>query len=160
MRRRFQQEQKHREHIEAQIAELEKLPGGVSDAQLEKLGLLPWSPAVEFLVKRLDGVSLDELDSKFKQALIDLIASDVPLDQKTRSLIAAELRRLYFPDAKRDRHAKRQSEIKVIENRKRQLLDRGMTMKEAEDLIVKEMGRLLGIATVAALRQKIYRTKH
>ena len=163
-RRRVEQEQEWREHIEAQIAELEKQPGGVSDAQLEELGLTvqPIPPATKFFMERLKGVSPDdpEFDSKWKQAIVDLVESDVPLDRHTRSKIAAELRRLYFPDAKRDRDAKRQNQIAMIEDRKRHLLSCGMTVKEAEHLIVKEMGQALGIATVAALRQKIYRTKH
>ena len=38
-RRRVEQEQEHRKSIEAQLAELEKQPGGASEAQLRALGL-------------------------------------------------------------------------------------------------------------------------
>jgi hypothetical protein len=155
-------EQKHREELEAHIAELKQL--GVSDVQPEELGLVPApiSPAMDFIQKRLNEVSPDdpEFDSKWKQVIVDLVESDVPLDRHTRSKIAAELRRLYFPDAKRDRRAKRQLESAMIEDRMRHLLSCGMTVKEAEHLIVEEMGQALGIATVAALRKRNYRTKH
>jgi hypothetical protein len=129
-RRQFEQEQEDRKDIAAQIAELEQQPGGVSDAQLEKLfGLvvLPLPPATEFMRKRLNAVSPDDpqFDSKWKQAIVDLVASKVPLDRHTRLKIAGELRGLYFPDAKRDRHAKRQFEVAVIEDRKRHLLSCG-----------------------------------
>jgi hypothetical protein len=153
--RQFLKEQKDRAHIEAQIAELEKQPG-VSDAQLEELGLTVWplSPAMEFMRKRLNEVSPDDFDSGWKQAIVDLVESDIPLDRHTRSKIAAELRRLYFPNSVRDRREKRQLESAMIEDQKRYLLSTGMTAAEADQIIAKERG-----IKVAALRKRDYRTK-
>jgi hypothetical protein len=162
-RRRVEQEQEHRKSIEAPLAELEKQPGGASEAQLRALGLveLPLPPATEFIRKRLNEASPDDpqFNSKWKQAIVDLVASDVPLDRHTRSKIAGELRRLYFSDGKRDRHAKRQTELAAIEDYMRYLISCGMTMKEAEHPVVEEMGQALGIATVAALRKRRQRAR-
>jgi hypothetical protein len=161
-RRRFLQEQEERKHLEAHIAKLEELgelekqpgDGGVS---LEALGLveLPLSPATEFIRKRLNEVPHDDpqFDDKWKLAIIDLVASDIPLDRHTRSLLAGELRRLYFPNAARDKRAERQMEIANIELYKQHLRSCGMTVAEAE----REIAASFGFKSVAALRKRLQR---
>jgi hypothetical protein len=133
----------------------------VSHAQLEDLGLMvaPTSPATDFIRQRLQGVSPDDpqIDSKSYHAIIDLVASDVPLDPRTRSLLAGDLRSLYFPDAERDRSVKRRAEIAMIESLKHLLLRRGMLTKEAEHAIIQTIGKALGITSVATLRKRIQR---
>jgi hypothetical protein len=49
-------------------------------------------------------MSADLFDSKLSQAIVDLVASDIPLDREARALIADELRRLYLPDEERGQH--------------------------------------------------------
>jgi hypothetical protein len=157
-RRRSLQEQEHRNYIEAQLAELEKQPGGAGGAELEKLGLTvaPISPATAFIMERLKGVSLEDplFDSKYKQAIVDLVASDVPLHPRTRALLAGDLYRLYFPNSARDRRAKRQLESAMIEDQKQYLLSTGMTAAEAVQMIAKERG-----IKPAALHKRVNRTK-
>jgi hypothetical protein len=148
-RHRFLQEQSDRAHIEALLAEL---PG-------EAIGLAALSPstALDFMRRRLNKVSHD--DSQFgarrKEAIIDLVASDVPLDPRTRSLIAAELRRLYFPNPERDRRAKRQMRAASVELYKQQMRRYGLTAAEAEH----EIAAALGFKTVGALRKHLLRSK-
>jgi hypothetical protein len=155
---RFRQKQKKRKDLEAQLAELEKQLGGVSDAQLEKLFpelvMLPTSSATEFIRERLNKVPHDDpqRDSKWKLAIIDLVASDVPLDPGTRSKIAAELRRLYFPNSGHKR-AKRQAEFVNIEHYKQHLRDCGLTAAAAD----REIAASLGFKTVGALRKHVLR---
>jgi hypothetical protein len=163
-RRRFLQEQKERKDLEAHITKLEELgelekqpgDGGVS---LEALGLveIPFSPATKFFMERLHKVSPDDtqFDSKWKLAVIDLVDSGVPLDRHTRSKIAGELRRLYFPNSERDKRAKLRNELAMIEDQKHYLLNRGMTAAEAE----REIAASLGFKTVGALQKHIQRAR-
>src|SRR5207253_2608507 len=96
-RRQWLLEKKDREWREAKLAELAK-QGEVTDAQLEELGLvrLQLQPTTEFMRERLRGISPDDpqLQSKYKQATIDLVASDIPLDPSFRRLLAGDLCRL------------------------------------------------------------------
>jgi hypothetical protein len=144
---RFRQEQQDRAHIEALIA----------DAQLEELGLTPvsLSPAMEFIKSRLNKVPHDDpqFDTKWKQAIIDLVASDVPLDPRTRLALAGELRRLYFPNAARDKRRKGQMSFLNIEWYKQHLRDCGLTAAEAD----REIAASLGFKTVGALRKHMLR---
>jgi hypothetical protein len=88
-----------------------------------------------------------------KQSTIDLIKSDVPLDPRTRQLIAANLQRLLFPNTARDRREQRQREIEDIEDLRRRLENQGMMAKEIEVEIAKALG-----ISVAALRKKMQRS--
>jgi hypothetical protein len=154
--RRFAvRQQSERALIEAEIAKLEKSGEEINEAQLEDLGLYvsPLSPAMQFIVDRLKGVTPREFDTKAKLAMVALVKSKVPLDPQTRRLIAGDLYGLYFPNPARDRRAKQQNENAVIENMRRELLSRGMTAAEVEREIVKA----LGIKSVAALRKRMQR---
>jgi hypothetical protein len=158
-RRRWLQEQEARRRLEAKIAELEKR-GEITDAELEDLGLrvAPISPATKFMMERLNKISPNdpEFTSKSNLAIVDLVASNVPLDSRTRSLIAGTLHNLFFPNAPRDRRQKKLLEAEIVEGMKRQLLRQGMTVTEAERLIVKN--KMFGIAGVSALRKRIQRS--
>jgi integrase len=156
--RKWRREQEEREWREAEIVRLEQL--GLSHAQVrEELGLveIPLPPATEFICARLKGASSDDplFDSKWKQAVVDLAASDVPLDSYNRRLIAGELRRLYFPNAARDRREKRRFDAAVIEATINSYLSIGMSVKDAEQKIVETLGPTHGIANVAALRKRL-----
>jgi hypothetical protein len=96
-----------------------------------------------------------DFDHMFRQALVNLVASNIPLDHHIRSHIAGELRRLYFPEAERakhDRQAKRRDEAVMIEIIKRTLESSGLMVKEIEA----EIARAVGIS-VAALRKRMQR---
>ena len=45
--------------------------------------------AVEFVIARMDGVTLDSFDYAFHCAIIELLRSDIPLDPKSRDWIAS-----------------------------------------------------------------------
>jgi hypothetical protein len=65
------------------------------DARAILRPFFPQTPAYQFLTDRLrQGV--DE-----RQALIDLVDSDVPLDREMRRMLAGDLREHYFPSSKR-----------------------------------------------------------
>jgi hypothetical protein len=157
LRNEWRQHQKMRALIEGEIAKLEK-HGDVSDAQLEDLGLWippPPPPAMQFMIDRLSDVSLDdpELDSKWKLGIIDLVKSDIPLDPRSRSLLAGDLQRLYFPNAERNRREQQRMEAAMIDCFEEELLSRGMTTAKAREEIVKA----LGISSVDALRKRMQR---
>jgi hypothetical protein len=153
-RRQFQEEREHRKRLEAQIAELEKLRVDVQPEETLGLTVAPMSPALDFIRRRLNKVPPDDpqSDAKWQQAVIDLVASNIPLDPRTRSLLAGELSRLYFPNAERDRRARRRIESAAIEDLKRELLRRGMTAAEVE----REVAQTFGIS-VPALRKRTQR---
>jgi hypothetical protein len=148
-RRTFLQDEEDRAHIEALLAEF---PG-------EELGLtvVALSPALEFVRKRLNKVPHDDpqFNTKWKKAIVDLVASNVPLDPRTRSLLAGELRRLYFPNDERDKRAKRRTELVSIELYKQHLLSLGMTAAEAD----REIAASHGFRTVGALRKHMQRAQ-
>jgi hypothetical protein len=162
LRDEWQQRQKERERFEAHIAEIEELIelGVVTDAQLEDHRLFPefffpkLSPAMQFLSDRLSGVSSDDdYDNKWKQAIVDLVKSDIPLDPRSRSLLAGDLHRLYFPNDERDRRDKQRMEAAWIEELMETALSRGMTTAEARE----EIAKALGINSVEALRKRVQR---
>ena len=110
---------------------------------------------------RLNKIPPDDpaFDDKFKLALVDLIKSDVPLDRQTRCLLAGDLYGSFFPNAKRDRDRIWRARVIAIEGARHEFLHQGMTADEADKVIVETMGPSLGIKTVDALRQRVYRTK-
>jgi hypothetical protein len=151
-RKKWRREQELRALREAELRKLEKLD--LTDAEfkerLEDMGLwlaprLP--PAMEFIKKHVN----KNLDN-WQQVIIDLVASDTPLDPKSRSLLAGELRSLYFPNPAKDHRFKRQAEAELLEREKRFLTERGMTAIEAEKEVAKSFK-----LTVAGLRKKIQR---
>jgi hypothetical protein len=87
------------------------------------------------------------------------VASDIPLDPQFRSLLAGDLRRLYFPNTERDRRAKAQLESAFVEDFKCHLESAGMSPAEAEREIVRTAGRSLGIKTVFGLRKRLQRAR-
>ena len=154
-------EEQDRAWREAQIAELEK-QGEVSNAQLGELGLVAsrMSPAMKFIADRLQELSFDDplFDSKWQQVIVDLITSDVPLDPLIRRLIADELHRLYFPDAKRDSLARRRIKVATRKDWQALLINRGLMAKEADAEIAKELGITMD-ALHKELQLRIRRTK-
>jgi hypothetical protein len=154
-------EEEVREWREARISELEK-QGEVSDAQLEELGLTasPMSPAMKFIVDRLNRLSFDDplFDSKWQQVIVDLIASNVPLDPLIRRLITGEQHRLYFPSAKRESLTQRRNEVAMIKDWQAELISRGLMAKEADAEIAKKLG-IKVTALHKKLQLRIRRTK-
>lgn len=165
VRRQWRLHEKERKWREAEIAKLEKRGGEISGAELDDLGL--WaprrSPAMEFITRRLKGVSLGDFDNAVHQAFGDLIASDIPLDRHMRALIASEWRRCHLPDQQRKLHdsrSKLQAEITTIKELKRHLVeDRGIPPGKADGMVVDDLGEALGISTVDSLNKKIARAK-
>jgi hypothetical protein len=151
-RRYWLEKQQHRRWLESEIAKR----GQLTEADLDELGLtIPDNPpAWKFITDCLAKVRPDDpqFNKKWQQAVIDLVASDVPLDPIMRHLIAGELRRLYFPNAERDRRERRRLEIAAIESQKQLLQGRGMTAKEVEQAIAENFG-----ISVDGLRKKIQR---
>jgi hypothetical protein len=150
----------------ARIAAFEKL-GPVSDAQfeefLEKWGLR-LTPAQLFMAKRWKDqpppresgpFKCKKINDYDKKALIDLVASYIPLDPHHRRLLAGELRRLWFPNAERDRRLEREVQNFLIEIVKDALLKQGMTAAEADREIIKI--KLLGINSIHALHKRMHR---
>jgi hypothetical protein len=112
------------------------------------------NPATQFLFKRLNGVPTREIDQAWKWAVIDLVASDVPLDRHHRRLLAGELERLYFPPSPaQERRTKRQIEAIAFADLKAALHSQGMTASAAEAYIAETFG-----LSVDALRKRRQRT--
>jgi hypothetical protein len=124
----------------------------LAQTRLKDLGLftLSESPAMQFIHRRLHGVTPDEFEAAGKLAMVDLIKSEVPLDRRVRQLIAGELYSLYFPNSARDHRTKQQNEIAMIESMKRHLLHEGKTAAEAD----KRIAGVLGIS-VEALQKRM-----
>jgi hypothetical protein len=95
------------------------------------------TPVAQFLFKRLNGVPMRDIDQTWKRAVIDLVASDVPLDRHYRRLLAGELERLYFPPSSAQKRAtKRQIEAAAFADMKAALMrSQGMTASAAEGYI-------------------------
>jgi hypothetical protein len=158
-RRQWQSEKKRRERLEAFIAKLSDADREELGAELDELGAWTIPPATRFMKERLNAIPHDDpqFRSNWQRVLIDLVASDIPLDASYRRLIAAELHRLYFPNAERDRRERHQLEAAIIADLKRQLLSRGMTAADAESEIVSSIGKKLGLVKVVALRKRVQR---
>jgi hypothetical protein len=156
-RRQWELDEKQRAETGAEIARLQKagMSAGLIARRLN-LGRLP-PLAVRFLRSRLKHLPVGALfDISDKQAVIDLVKSNIMLDPATRRFIADELHRLYFPSTVRDRRAKKQAQNGVIESLMSDLRDRGMTVAEAKIAIVESaIGKELGIKTVGALERRL-----
>jgi hypothetical protein len=165
-------QRREQQALQAEIDKLEKR-GGVTDNELMGLGLfrLQGSPAIEFnrtRIKQLMAAGLP-FEKAAQQALVDLVASDTPLDAYMRQLIAGELRRLYLPDKQRKRHdreAKAKVKVMAADELKHHLMVCGMTQHEAEAKVIEEIGEALGVtefASIDRMRQrakKLRRTKN
>jgi hypothetical protein len=139
VRKRWRQEEKHRK------GEIEK----AVKAELR----LTVSPAWEFLNKQLEQVQPDEFNDKWGKAIIDLLRSDIPLDDGIRGLIATDLYYYYFPNPARDRRNRRQDQLESFIAQKQFLVERtGETPTKAVELIAKRW-----YLSVDALRQRIKR---
>jgi hypothetical protein len=155
--RQHRLEQEQRRWIEAEIARRKKL--GQSAEQINDeldLWMSQEDSAAEFLRKRFSGVRPDDplFDRKWKQAVVDLVVSDMPLDPLTRRLIAGELQRLYFPKES-DKKSKQQNQLwaaRLFQNHLQNAA--GMSATEAEA----EVAKILGIS-VDALRQRRQRQR-
>lgn len=169
LRDNWRQHQKRRKLFEAHLAEIAELVkrGVVTDADLRNPRLFPelWipppPPAMKFINDRLQEVPHDdpEFDSKWKLAIVDLVKSDIPLDPRSRSLLAGELRRLYFPNAERDHREHQRMEAAVIDDLEEELLSRGMTVAQAREAVVQTLGKALRINNVDALRKRMQRAQ-
>jgi hypothetical protein len=109
--------------------------------------------AWEFLNKQIEQVRPDEINNKWRKAIIDLLRSDIPLDGGIRGLIATDLSRYYFPNLARDRRNMRQTQLDSFIAQKQFLVEHsGKTPTKAAELIAKHWK-----LNVEALRQRIKR---
>jgi hypothetical protein len=139
VRKRWRQEEKHRKE------EIEKALKAEAELRL--------TPAWEFLNKQIEHVQPDEFNDKWGKAIIDLLRSDIPLDDGIRDLIATDLYYYYFPNPVRDRRNKRQDQLDSFIAQKQLLVERmGETPTKAVELIAKRWK-----LSVDALRQRIKR---
>jgi hypothetical protein len=97
----------------------------------------PSSPAMAFLIKRLWGVPVERADAALKDALRDLLRSDLALDPKSRR----EVFDLYTRTDEQKRLGEDRAFIGVFEDHKKYLREnRGMTAIEAEEFIAAARG--------------------
>ena len=149
-KRRWELHLEERKRIKAEIARIEK-EGGNAFAELGLFISQEFeTPAWKFIRKRLK--SLD--DHALRQTIFELIVSDIPLDPKIRVRIGAVLHPICFPDPERDRREKKQAEIKFINSLKAHLQLQGMTVRESEEQIAKDLG-----ISVDAVRKKLQRAR-
>ena len=101
----------------------------------------PGLPDEEFLKTELAGIEQDDpqFHDRWKQAFIALVASDIPLSPRARSIIASNLYRLWFPNAARERREQRRAGVWIYETLKRHLRDSGMTPAEAKRTLAEEL---------------------
>jgi hypothetical protein len=167
-RRRWLQPEEYRKWAEArnkqllaEIAETEVRNGKIKmfGQWVPKDPRVVASPAFAFLVKRrIESPPGDPTTGN--RAIIDLVASDIPLDPFVRSIIAGTLHRLSFPNAERDRREMERYNLSTFKMTKHHYMEhRGMTADEADHAVLAELGELLGIKTVGALKQRRKRAR-
>jgi hypothetical protein len=101
---------------------------------------------LQFLLPRLRNVAPDKFDVECRLAFIELASGKVPIHRSLQRRITAELHRLLFPNASRDRRDLLRVKIKLAKLLKRDLVSTtGMTVADAEDKI----GKLFGISADA-----------
>jgi hypothetical protein len=129
--------------------------------------VFPPTPASEFLERRRSELAdCDPHKSDHDcivEAMIDLVASNIPLDSPTRSWVAEEMARLYDvrdhnKDAARNRRLLRESENLVFEQVKHSARKRGATPGEAEKIAQGAVGKAI-TADAHRKRSKRRRTK-
>jgi hypothetical protein len=114
---------RERAAIEAAIARGEfRLPAGAAS---------PFTPAVDFIRARLAGVPIERFEEAMRSAMLALLRSDVPLDADVRRQIADmwERERRTKDEASIDKDRAFVDHVAML---KRNLLQRGMTAKQAE----------------------------
>jgi hypothetical protein len=148
-KRRAKLNDARRFRTEAEIARLTE-SGQLTTMSIEEIEdylnivFLKLPPDQEFLLQRLEGAGLTDFDDKFRLALVDLVASDLPLSAITRQLVANELRYLYLPEPQRSR-AKKNGELRAqldtANALKHHLMkERGMTATDADTAIEEAWG--------------------
>jgi len=99
--------------------------------------------AREFFFSQLEGVSIDRLDDEIHRAVVALLCSDIPLeDRQLRRWIAHLYWSLAFPNSAAARENKRKAE--VDKELKARLQERGMTAQHADEHIAEIMTKLAG----------------
>jgi hypothetical protein len=110
------------------------------------------SPAMQFLIEKLNGVSPERVDAALWQGIIDLMASRIPLDDRTRVFIAAEMQKLVYPEVKKK--AAIGAKLRHIEETRAWLTGRGDSHEEADNKIAKELGHNSGEALRKWIRRE------
>jgi hypothetical protein len=105
----------------------------------------PFSPAMQFLMDKIRGVSVEQFERAVNQAVIDLLLSGgVPLDNSTRRFIAAGYWRLAYPqEAKKDAL---RAKLKAVEGAREVLKGRGWSLADADDELAQNFGHNSGKA--------------
>jgi hypothetical protein len=112
----------------------------------------PPSPAMQFIYKKIKGVSVEQFDLALQQASIDLLVSRVPLDNEARHFIAAVMHRLVYPEeVQKDRIA---AKLRYIEGMRAWLIGRGDSQVEADNKIAEELGHNSGEALSRWVRRE------
>jgi hypothetical protein len=116
----------------------------------------PNSPAMQFLFDKIKGVSTEQFDRVWRQGMIDLLASDLPLDEdkRARGHIAAELWKLTYPhEAKRNAM---RAKVEVIKWCLADAEHRGETPSDAREQVAADYGFPSG----EALRKFLQKNQH
>ena len=98
------------------------------------------SPAARFIFDKLNGVPTERLEDARRQAVCDLLGSDVALDAHMRKCLAAELRHLYFPNAERDKYDEERRKLRDVEAARASAEGRGEKLRDADEDIAKAFG--------------------
>jgi hypothetical protein len=130
------------------------MSGGDRDPILDEFRLgwidAPDTPAIRFHEDRWHETG------SLNQAYIDLLRSDVPLDQEIRQMLADWAEGLVRPDPPAERRRiKKELENQVYIDVRTELRERGFSKNDAETLAAKFVGK----KSVDAIVQQIKRTK-
>ena len=82
----------------------------------------------------------ERLEDARRQAVCDLLGSDVALDAHMRKCLAAELRHLYFPNAERDKYDEERRKLRDVEAARASAEGRGEKLRDADEDIAKAFG--------------------
>ena len=104
----------------------------------------PLTPAEQFVRAKLDAVSPDQFDAALRQAMIDLLISDVPLDKHIREAIAGVLWALTYPELAKRRSLR--TKVKFVNRAVADAERRGLTEADAYDELAKGFGHPTGDA--------------
>ena len=120
----------------------------------DSLGVGPFSLAEQFVLDRTKGVPDQRFDAALRQALIDLLNSDVPLHKSIRNSMAREMWQLAYPEMAKK--AKLKDKLERFDRFRAEYERRGWKLADADEEIAKTLGHKSG----EALRRWVRDHKH
>jgi hypothetical protein len=120
----------------------------------DSLGFGAFSLAEQFVLDRTKGVPVERSDAAFRQALIDLLNSDMPLHRSIRNSIAIEMSALAYPEMAKK--AKLKAKLEWFDRLRAEYERRGRKLADADEEIAKALGHESG----EALRRWVRDHKH